>query len=247
MLANGVNVDACKRFDAPTARAIIEHKPQLVFTFEGINTADTLLESVDLGVLGEGPHVVHGGTLGMFRGPTAEALASLSESHSGIVSLDPNIRPQIIDDRAGWDHFHERWLTNTAIYKGSDEDLAWIFPDRSPESCAEQLLANGVSVVVITRGSDGLEIMTSKGMVSATAPQVEVADTVGAGDTIVATILTSLWEDGATDRDRLNETSLASWTTYAERAVEAAAITCSRHGADVPHRSELLSWPTPPE
>lgn len=245
LVAEGVNLDASARFDAPTARAIVEHVPHLVFRFEGDDTADTLLGSVDLSGLGEGPHLVHGGTLGMFRGATAEALARLVEAHAGVVSLDPNVRPQIIDDRQQWDHFHDRWRACTDIYKSSDEDLAWIYPDRSIESCAEELLASGVTAFIATRGSDGLTVFTAHGEVSATGPQVELVDTVGAGDTVAATFLASLWEDGARSDDALRATTLDQWRTYAERAVAAAAITCSRAGADVPHRHELAMWPAP--
>lgn len=237
--ADGVDLSAAVRLDAPTARAIVEHVPKLRFRFEGEGTADTLLGSVDLGVLGEGPHLLHGGTLGMFRGQTAESLADLAETHDGIVSLDPNIRPQIIDDRAGWDHFHERWLARTHIYKGSDEDLDWIWPGRSPESCAEELLAGQVAAVIVTRGSDGLSILTSEGEATAPAPVVDIVDTVGAGDTIVATVLASLWESDRRDVASLASTTIEEWTVIATRAVGAAAITCSRPGADVPRRHEL--------
>ncbi len=245
--ANDVDLDAAARFDAPTARAIVEHTPKLSFRFEGAGTADTLLDSVDLSALGAGSsadHIVHGGTLGMFRGPTAEALAQLVEGHDGIVSLDPNIRPKIIDDRDDWLHFHDRWVAHTNIYKGSDEDLEWIWPGRSPESCAEELLANGMTVVLITRGSEGLSVLTADGEATSTAPAVQVVDTVGAGDTIVAAILASLWDAGVRDRDQLGAVSLSDWERYGQRAVVAAGITCSRQGADPPRRVELGElWP----
>ncbi len=240
--ANKVNLAASARFDAPTAKAIIEHVPELRFRFEGEKTADTQLESIDLDVLGEGPHIIHGGTLGLFRGATARAQADLVERHDGLVSLDPNIRPQIISDRDEWNHFHDRWLARTHIYKGSDEDLEWIFPGRSFDSIAEQLLANGVGAVVLTRGSAGLSILTRDGAATASAPTVEVVDTVGAGDTIIATILSSLWEAGVTSVEQLHTTSVSEWETFANRAVVAAGITVSRAGADVPTRAEIPGW-----
>ncbi|MEL7159078.1 MAG: PfkB family carbohydrate kinase, partial [Actinomycetota bacterium] len=43
LVANGVDTTLCPRVDAPTARAIIEHTPKLVFRFEGDDTADTRL------------------------------------------------------------------------------------------------------------------------------------------------------------------------------------------------------------
>lgn len=237
--SNGVDVSLCQRFDAPTARAIVEHVPRLRFRFEGLNTADTLLADLDADRVSGAGNIVHGGTLGMFRGPTADTLAALAESHDGVVSLDPNIRPQIIGDRNEWDHFHDRWMPHVDIYKGSDEDLEWIWPDRTPEQSAEWLLANGVGVVIITRGADGLQILTAQSAATATPPAVDVVDTVGAGDTIVGTVLTSIAEQFDGQDIDLLEIRPTDWQVFAERAVAAAAITCSRAGADTPRRSEL--------
>ena len=235
--ANGVDLSLVERVDAPTARAIVEHVPQLRFRFEGDGTADTLLRSVDLDA---GPgDIVHGGTLGMFRGPTAETLAGIAESFAGLVSLDPNVRPQIIDDREAWLSFHDRWLPHVDLYKGSDEDLAWIWPELDPDEAARHVLESGVAVVVLTQGADGLTIHSPAGSVSATPPSVEVVDTVGAGDTIVATILTSIHEAFAGDAIDVGALGVDDWQRFAERAVVAAAITCTRAGADVPRRSEL--------
>ncbi len=110
------------------------------------------------------------------------------------MSLDPNTRPSIIDDRERWDHFHHRWLAHADVYKASDEDLAWIWPGREPESCAEELVAGGVSAVIVTRGPEGLAVITADGAVPVPAPLITVVDTVGAGDTIMAAVLVSLWE-----------------------------------------------------
>ncbi|MEL7155313.1 MAG: PfkB family carbohydrate kinase, partial [Actinomycetota bacterium] len=214
---------------------------KLVFRFEGDDTADTRLTAADLSVFGPGPHLLHGGTLGLFRGTTAETLATAAERHDGLLSLDPNVRPQIIEDRDAWDHFHQRWLGRTDLYKGSDEDFEWIWPGRTTDSITEELLANGVTAVVVTRGGDGLTVTTAEGRVQAPAPVVDVVDTVGAGDTIVATFLVSLAEDGVATTEALAKVDTDRWQTMGRRAVEAAAVTCSRPGADTPHRSEL-AW-----
>lgn len=241
---NEVDLTLASRSDAPTARAIVEHVPELRFRFEGDDTADTQYEALDLGSLAGGPHILHGGTLGMFRGGTAETLASAAESHEGLVSLDPNVRPQIIDDRDQWHHFHERWLPNVSIYKGSDEDLSWIWPDRSPDASAEALVAGGVGVVIITKGSEGLSILTSAGVSSAPTPTVEVIDTVGAGDTIVGAVLASLAEAGVATPAALTDVGTDMWDIIAARAVAAAGVTVSRAGANPPYRHEL-EWDAP--
>ena len=238
--ANGVDLRACERGSEPTARAIVEHKPQLVFRFEGDDTADMNLGAADLSQLDIGPHIVHGGTLGLFRGRTADTLATLVEAHTGIVSLDPNVRPQIIDDRSRWEHYHQRWVARAHIYKSSDEDFDWIWPNRAPASCAEQLLAGAARVVFATHGGDGVTVYWRGGELKFTGRSVEVVDTVGAGDTFAAMVLVALWERGLVgSAATMGELGLADWQSIAERAVAAAAITCSRAGADPPRANEL--------
>ena len=237
---SGVDLRASRRGSEPTARAIVEHAPELRFRFEGEHTADTMLSQVDLELLGRGPHILHGGTLGMFRGRTAETLARLAERHRGIVSLDPNVRPRIIDDRPLWDHYHRRWMATAHLYRASDEDLAWIWPGRAPESCAEELLSETAAAVFITRGGSGATVHTSEGSLSVSGAPVQVIDTVGAGDTFAAAILASVWKLGpARDPACLSRLGLADWRPILDRAIAAAAITCSRRGADAPFLAEL--------
>lgn len=239
LAANGVDLSLSRRFHAPTARAIIEHVPELRFRFEGEGTADTLLTSIDHDAVHGRADIVHGGTLGMFRGAAAHTYADLAATHDGLVSLDPNIRPQIIDDRAAWLGFHDRWLPHVDLYKMSDEDASWIWPERSPEDSAAWLLDQGIGAVIVTRGGDGLAILTPQVEVFATAPSVDVVDTVGAGDTIVGVVLTSIAEHFGDGAIELDELVTADWQRIADRAVGAAAITCSRAGADIPFRHEL--------
>lgn len=239
---SGVDLRACERGTEPTARAVISLTPHPSFRFQGDSTADTALETADLTVLGDGPHILHGGTLGMFRGRTAGVLASLAEHHDGLVSLDPNVRPSIIEDRDRWDRFHERWAGVCDLYRASDEDLEWIWPGRAAEECAAELLAGPIATVIVTRGEGGVSVYTPEGQIDVAAPQVEVVDTVGAGDSFVGTVLASLWELLGADRSALRALGLAEWRVIAERAAAAAAVTCSRPGADPPFADELATF-----
>ena len=237
---NRVDVRACQRGPEPTARAVIEHTPKLRFRFEGDDTADTCLDEVNLAALDSAPHIVHGGTLGMFRGRTADVLASLVERHDGVVSLDPNVRPQVIDDRTRWDHCHQRWLAAASLYRASDEDLDWIWPGRAAEACAAELLAGRAAAVIVTRGAQHTTVYTASDEVDVPRHAVDVVDTVGAGDTFVASVLVSLWElKIADDPAAMAGLSAADWAKIGARATAAAAVTCSRAGADPPYRDEL--------
>lgn len=239
---NRVDLRASERGREATARAIINPTPNPSFWFDGHNTADTALGSADLSPLGPGPHIVHGGTLGMFRGRTAGVLAQLAKQHDGIVSLDPNVRPAVIPDRQRWVSFHRRWSEACDIYRASDEDLHWIWPRRPAASCAEKLLEGRAAAVLITRGSQGATVYTTAGAVDVAAPTVKVADSVGAGDAFVGSVLVSLWNRIGADRAALASISLADWRSIAELAATAAAITCTRAGADPPSARELAAF-----
>ncbi|WP_419856188.1 PfkB family carbohydrate kinase [Candidatus Poriferisodalis sp.] len=236
---NRVDLRAAERGPEPTARAIISLTPSPSFRFEGTDTADTALGSADLSPIGAGPHIVHGGTLGMFRGRTADVLARLAERHDGIVSLDPNVRPAVISSRQRWDHFHQWWLQATDLYRASDEDIEWIWPGRSAESCAGELLDGRAAAVIITRGAEGAAVYTAAGATDVAAPAVDIVDTVGAGDSFVGAVLASLWELLGADRAAFAALDLRQWRAIAERAAAAAAITCTRPGADPPDDAEL--------
>lgn len=239
---NGVDLTLCDEGPEPTAIARVEYRPEPIFRFEGSNTADMNLTRVDLGRLGVGPHILHGGTLGMFRGRTAETLAALAERHQGIVSVDPNVRPQIIEDRSRWDHFHGRWQGVAHVYKMSDEDAEWIWPSRSIDDCAEELLGGATKVVLATRGAEGATVFTGSGQFEVPARTIDVVDTVGAGDTFVAGVLVGLWDRGlGAVPEELADLSRDDWNTIVEAAVECAAVTSSRTGADPPFRWELSS------
>ena len=236
---NGVDLRACERGPEPTARAIVSFTPSPSFRFEGDGTADTALRSADLALIGPGPHIVHGGTLGMFRGHTAEVLARLAERHDGIVSVDPNVRPAVISDRQRWDHFHQRWLRDADLYRASDEDFEWIWPRRPAADCAADLLEGRTTAVIVTRGAEGATVYTDEGAADVATPSVAVIDSVGAGDAFVGAVLVSLWNRVGADRSELASVSLAEWHSIARRAATAAAITCTRAGADPPFAPEL--------
>lgn len=240
LTSNGVDVRATERGPEPTARAIVEGTPKLGFRFEGEDTADVNLSAVDIGSLEEGPHILHGGTLGLFRGQTAETLVDFAEAHTGLISLDPNVRPKIIDDPDRWHQFHNRWVARTHVYRGSDEDFEWIWDGRVAEDCASELLERGVLAVLVTRGPNGASVFTRSGQVDVGGQPTNVVDTVGAGDTFVGAMLSQLHELGlAGEPEELNDLDDQAWANVASWAAAAAAITCSRVGADPPTRDEV--------
>lgn len=184
---------------------------------------------------------LHTGSIALLVEPVAGTVAHLIDTHRAhaTISLDPNIRAQFIDDRAAFRADLEDLVAKTHVVKVSDEDLDWIAPGTDPLDVARTWLAAGPSLVVVTRGPDGADAVTGADHVRVPGQPVEVADTVGAGDSFTSALLTWLaahghlaaLRDRAPDGDALRD--MLSW------CVSAAAITCSRVGADPPRRGEL--------
>jgi fructokinase len=129
------------------------------------------------------------------------------------------------------------------VVKASADDLAWLLPERPLEQVAEAWLAKGPSLVVITLGPAGLLAATRQaGVLRRPGRAVEVVDTVGAGDACMAALLAGLHRRdllGADRRPALRALDAATVTELADEAVLAAAITCTRPGAEPPTAAEL--------
>jgi fructokinase len=181
------------------------------------------------------PQVLHIGTLATLVQPGADVLFdwALACADFAPVVFDPNIRPQVLSDREKYVALVEKWIGISSVVKLSDDDFEWLYPGKSPESIANQWLQGGVALVVMTRGADGLVGYTSDGVVEVAGEKVNVVDTVGAGDTVGAIVVQGLITDGLLNmRGSVLKDVL-------RRAAVAAAITCSRAGAQPPYAHEI--------
>ena len=181
------------------------------------------------------PQVLHIGTLATLVQPGADVLFdwALACADFAPVVFDPNIRPQVLSDREKYVALVEKWIGISSVVKLSDDDFEWLYPGKSPESIANQWLQGGVVLVVMTHGADGLIGYTSDGVAEVAGEKVNVVDTVGAGDTVGAIIVQGLITDGLLNmRGSVLKDVL-------HRAAVAAAITCSRAGAQPPYAHEI--------
>jgi fructokinase len=149
------------------------------------------------------------------------------------IVFDPNIRPSVMGDRDLYQAAVEKWAAISSVIKVSDDDLAWLFPDQKFEEVAKRWVKDGAALVVVTRGSNGSIGFTESGSEEALGVKVDVVDTVGAGDTVGAIIVEAMVQDGILS---LQGEGLKKALT---RAAAAAAITCSRAGAQPPYKHEL--------
>lgn len=190
------------------------------------------------------PLAVHTGSIAAVLEPGAADVAHILAAHraSATLTYDPNLRPSLMPPPEVTRPVVERIVAMADVVKVSDEDLAWLAPD-DPLGLAEQWAGAGPALVVVTRGGEGALAWTATGeRVEVPAPRVQVADTVGAGDSFMAGLIDGLWSAGLLGPDArgaLHAVGAGAVRALLERCVRIAAITVSRPGANPPTAAEL--------
>ena len=194
----------------------------------------------------DGVDAVHTGSIAATLEPGADDVEMLLRelAPTAIISLDPNIRADLLPDHEEVARRIERLVGLADVIKVSDEDLAWLSPDEPAEAVAERWLGTGSAVVVITRGAEGSTAVARSGHLDVPAPPTTVVDTVGAGDSYMSGLLAGLHRVGLLAGDRrshLHDIDAATLHRITSVATRSAAWTVSRPGAEPPSPKEL--WP----
>lgn len=228
------------------ATALVDDDGAATYTFDLAWELPGLAERLPFML--QGTTLLHTGSIATMLAPgAADVLAAVEHSHpSATISFDPNCRPSIITDADYARRQAEKFVTLSDIVKASDEDLAWLYPGVDVLDSARRWLslggAGGPAMVVVTRGATGPWGITAAGEAEFAAPRVEVADTVGAGDSFMAALLSGVVDRGlagAQNRADLRALPAEDLTALLAHAARAAAVTVSRAGANPPTRAEL--------
>jgi fructokinase len=222
---------------------VLGEEPRFIFYGEG--TADRMLTPDDMptaATLDGRVHALHFGSISLVRDPGSSVYEQLMQRESGhrVLSLDPNVRPGLIGDRATYRERLERWVALVDIVKVSRADLAWLYPEKRPVDAIADWLSRGPALVVVTRGEAGAIGMTSRGAIDVPGILVTVQDTVGAGDAFSAGLLGSLDLRGLLNRAALRALGLDDLHACLDFANRAASITCTQSGALPPTLGEVL-------
>lgn len=208
---------------------------QLTWELPELASRDSLLNGTTL---------VHTGSIASMLTPGAgDVLDAVRRARPLVtISYDPNCRPTIITDVDYARDQAEKFVALADVVKASDEDLEWLYPGQDHSETARRWLSLGPAVVVVTRGSRGPWAVVERGECEVPAPAATVVDTVGAGDSFMAALLSALVDrelDGGQRRSELHALSAEQVQDVLEFAAAAAAITVSRAGANPPTRDEL--------
>ena len=176
------------------------------------------------------------------RGATETTALIADARTSSTISFDPNCRPNLVKDKPAYLARMAAFAASADLIKMSDVDFAYLFGDEPYRQRATALLRGDTSLVVITRGNDGAVAWhAGAGQIEVAAPKVEVADTIGAGDSFQAALLFALHKQGRIARQTLKDISADELRRALSFAANCAALTCTRPGADPPWSHEM-SW-----
>jgi fructokinase len=241
----GVGTATVERVDARTTLGLVgvDAKGVPDYAFYGEGGADRLLSADALGQLARSPSAIHVGSFATVVEPIASTLRALVErEHRRVpISYDPNVRLNVEPDLERWRETLEWMLSRAHLLKISAEDLELLRPGVAAEAFVAEALAAGVRLAVVTRGSGGALAATASTRVEVPAILVRVVDTVGAGDSFQAALLARLDEEGALTIDALAGLGAELLGEAVRFACAAAAVTCTRRGADLPRRDEVAA------
>ncbi|MGW4483189.1 carbohydrate kinase family protein [Amycolatopsis sp. NPDC004368] len=242
LVESGVDTSLLQRGDEPTTLAVValDQTGAARYTFYVEGTADRLV--TDPGTLPDDVTALSLGTLGLVLEPGAsayEAMLRREAARGTLTALDPNIREALIADPAGYRARFASWLPDVRLLKISDDDAAWLTEGADPVAAAKTWVESGVDAVVLTRGAEGLSVITAAGeLAHVPSRRVPVVDTIGAGDTVQGALLAWLHTREVRDLAALDA---GAWREALGYAAKAASITVSRSGAEPPTAREMAS------
>ena len=229
---NGVDTAGLRTGSQPTTMAIVSVDGTGERSFRFLRGADRDIcpEEVDEDAVFK-TKILHFGsvslTAGMSRSATIFA-ARTAHRNGGLVSYDPNYRPALWANRAEAAEWMTIPLPLVDIIKLAEEELPLITGTTDLEEGARILEERGISLIMVTLGSEGVFCRWRGEAWKQPGVPVKVADTNGAGDTFLGAVLSRLCLRGEKPLEGLTRAELKDILAFANRA---AAFTCSRSGA----------------
>lgn len=223
--------------DRPTTLAFVTLTDgHASYAFYDENTAGRMLTADNLP--DTAADAVFFGGISLVVEPCAAAYAALMAqvAPTAVTMIDPNIRPSFITDEAAYRARLTQMFARADIIKTSDEDLEWITGGTDASVLFD---GTDVQVILLTRGAEGVTVLTRDAAADVPAQKAQVVDTVGAGDTFSAGFLADLETAGLLTKSALSGAGMDDLTRAAAFGARVAAITVARAGANPPWASEL--------
>lgn len=241
----GVRPLLSQRVSAPTTLAVVTLNAKMEAQYEFYRGADRAF--TEGGLIAALPPDLQLFQIGGFCSiePSDAAVwldvAREAKRRGAVLSTDPNVRPSLVDDFAAYKDRLGHFLDLVHIAKLSREDLSTLDASKSIDQHAEELLARpNCELVVVTLGEEGSLAFTAAGRARTGiwSPPI-FGDTVGAGDSLMAGILTWLHEQGRLATGQLGRLDAAALETMLRFGAVVAGLNCGEKGCKPPTRAEV--------
>jgi len=242
LVANKVDMSLIEDSDAPSTLAFVsERDGDAHFSFMDNGAADTLYDPQPRPKLAATVKQVQIGAVALLNELSANSIRDIVKAHKDQVTVfyDPNVRPALVDGPEDYFVDLPQWLDLADVVKVSVQDVEWLYPDKPFESVVGEWLEHDLDALLLTDGGDGMKLYR-KGQETLYVPsvKVEVKDTVGAGDTFTAALMNRLMNlDKA-----FTELGDEEWLSVMNFSAHAAALNCTKDGANPPTLSEVEAF-----
>lgn len=245
LTGSGVSLTGGRRSEPTTMARVTVTAGIPSYRFERDGTAERMVTRDSLtAAMPDHASALHTGSLTLTAGADAElweAFCADQYDRGLVISLDPNVRLSVIEDPESYRARIQRMCARTHVLKLSDEDLEGLYPGQDQDAAMRALLqAPSARVIALTRGEEGVTAWLGPDRIDLPASRTDMlVDTVGAGDTFMATLLAGLADGGVLSPEGLDTLTVNDLTMILSRAATAAAINCTRAGCNPPTRQDL--------
>ena len=241
LVRDGVDCRVVQSTDAPTTLAVAELDESGAATYHFYLDGTSAPGLSDDGLADGLPvpaQALHIGTLGLVLEPMASTLEGLvlGMSHDVVVMVDPNCRPSATPDPGALRARVGRLAARADVVKVSRDDLAFLYPGLAAHDAAQSLLRGGPSAILVTDGGKEVRAVVQGASIELPVPQVEIVDTVGAGDAFGGAFLASWIGRGLGRAELAGRDELGPSVAF---AIRVASETVRRAGAEPPNAAEM--------
>ena len=247
----GIDLSAAPHAGEPTTLAVVSLNgaAQASYEFYVEGTADWQWTMAELRRLPSDTEVLHFGSIASWTGPASERIDQVVHKEwqrdHALVSYDPNVRPPLLASPARGQKLVERSIRRAHLVKASREDLEWLYPSRSFDQVCSLWHQLGPALVVVTDGALGaVAYRAGRRPLSRPGRPVNLVDTIGAGDSFTAGLLSGLLRRGLHRPEGLHTIADAVLGDVIDEAALISSITCERAGADPPKLAHSVAAPT---
>jgi fructokinase len=230
--------------DTTVAKVQVDKKGQRTFTFDRRNAADLFLTKEDIDAnLFEAGDILHFGSVNLVPSLSRKAhefAIDLAKKNNLILSFDPNLRFNLWPNPLALREAVKEFMLGVDIFKVTEEELNFIFPDMSIEAAIEKVFQARITWLILSKGDQGLVAYQAKQKpIIIKGKKVKVVDTTGAGDALIGALLSNILASGITKAKLA--TSALKMKEFLTFANDVAALSTTKSGAieSFPSQDEL--------